>query len=945
MWLVGPIACEVDPHTDLGELGQLILAGVDHQVSRKRMRRRDDIVSASSSAIGDPEILLRPDVCRGSRVRIALVLEGRDASYIDVSPELLAEIIGDGLALHRAGVQVPQGELPVSCVGSPPDSQGLFVVGQARFGEIARWVLSDLGYHVTSLEPGECRARLGEDGVGVIRWAALGRAVCARWQADARVFDAVTIGRKLAARARTAPPEPATREVLAPGEVREPGEDPKLDFGGCELPDGTLDLAEGDLVLGRWAFRRAADEIVEHGPARYASPSHLRRGVVLCAPGGMGKSHLLVRWAAAARRAGYSVLLIDVKGDMADEYGAELGVGEPDVMWFSSEARAALRRPDVNWCRINFLEGLCWPPAGGLDASATEERLDIEWAEIEVKAREVADAVLESAGQSAKQDATFYANRLRWLTGLVSLTILDRFYDTSEPSRCPDLHDLWAVIQSRDRLVGTLARVTVAEHEYEGGRGPGPPYTAESAEQALAYLLSRSSNEDFIGAVTNVQTALEPFGRALKAKTRESGSGPLLRLERLLTGSDPLTAVFAARSADGQVASLLLDLAMRRVPRLVDARLQLKGHRAPLLLLLDEAARIPSFDPYSYATFNRAADAGVVLAYQGVTQIGRSEDVNDLLGVVGLHVHLGAISGPEAREAVLAALGTRRVPITRRSTATGASGSSETSATEMTDVPRLGRVELDALQHAGRHPALVVINPLGGSVAHPRALLTDLNDEVLPPIAPPALRQMPWVRRLARGFPDGERTAELTQLAAFATGSEPYCWIRGDAVAGKSTLLAALCAQAPAKVDVVFYFLDRTRSDADSAHARPAIAGQLFALLESGPAAKHEQELWWTAAAGALAQRGRHLLMVIDGIDNDLGPQAGQPSVAALIGELDPVANAHILIASRRGWTAPDDAPAFAARWTDVRPMELAPGAVGQRRARNAKSTLERLLA
>lgn len=152
------------------------------------------------------------------------------------------------------------------------------------------------------------------------------------------------------------------------------------------------------------------------------------------------------------------------------------------------------------------------------------------------------------------------------------------------------------------------------------------------------------------------------------------------------------------------------------------------------------------------------------------------------------------------------------------------------------------------------------------------------------------------------------RQQELTEIAAFATGGEGYRWLVGGAFAGKSALLyEAVTVGLPDEVDVVCYFLSRRASDATSDRFLAAVVPQLAYLCDVDlPVANvdHYHALWEEAAARA-AQTGRHLLLVVDGLDEDLRSHVSR-SVASLLPTLTG-ANTHVLVASRPRPELPDD--------------------------------------
>jgi WD40 repeat protein len=154
------------------------------------------------------------------------------------------------------------------------------------------------------------------------------------------------------------------------------------------------------------------------------------------------------------------------------------------------------------------------------------------------------------------------------------------------------------------------------------------------------------------------------------------------------------------------------------------------------------------------------------------------------------------------------------------------------------------------------------------------------------------------------------RQEELASIASFATGDEGYRWLAGDAWAGKTSLLAEAATTLPGHVDAVCYFLSRREADADSSRFLAAVIPQLAGLLGvDAPAAElHQFRALWQRAAGQAGLEGRHLLLVVDGLDEDLRPP-GLPSVAALL----PAAvggGAHVLVSSRPHPGLPADVPA-----------------------------------
>ena len=154
------------------------------------------------------------------------------------------------------------------------------------------------------------------------------------------------------------------------------------------------------------------------------------------------------------------------------------------------------------------------------------------------------------------------------------------------------------------------------------------------------------------------------------------------------------------------------------------------------------------------------------------------------------------------------------------------------------------------------------------------------------------------------------RRHDLAAISSFAAGDEGYRWLVGDPWAGKTALLAEVVTALPGNVDVVCYFLSRREADAGSSRFLAAVVPQLASLLDedaSGADVHQFRALWQRAAERATAE-DRHLLLVVDGLDEDLCP-TGLPSVAAQL----PAAvdgYAHVLVSSRPCPELPPDIPA-----------------------------------
>jgi WD40 repeat protein len=225
-------------------------------------------------------------------------------------------------------------------------------------------------------------------------------------------------------------------------------------------------------------------------------------------------------------------------------------------------------------------------------------------------------------------------------------------------------------------------------------------------------------------------------------------------------------------------------------------------------------------------------------------------------------------------------------------------------------------VPLTALEQDPAHPGW------GPGVKDPAAWwarlgvtgLADLQQLPAPPERPPpayweTVRE--FGRTLHQRMPQLlRREQELADIVAFATGGAGYRWLVGGAYAGKTALLyEVVTAGLPDQVDVVSYFLSRRASDADSSRFLAAVVPQLAYLCEVDPPAADRDQFYalWGQAAERAAETGRPLLLVVDGLDEDIRP-TGLPSVASLLPTLVE-GQLHVLVTSRPHPELPIDVP------------------------------------
>ena len=181
--------------------------------------------------------------------------------------------------------------------------------------------------------------------------------------------------------------------------------------------------------------------------------------------------------------------------------------------------------------------------------------------------------------------------------------------------------------------------------------------------------------------------------------------------------------------------------------------------------------------------------------------------------------------------------------------------------------------------------------------------------------AEPAYRATLRQLRARTGVLQG-RDEELAAIGAFAVGrasalappGSQHAWLAGGPWAGKTALLAEAVHALPPEVDCVAYFLTRPTGDADRERFLAAVVPQLAWLLDEDPPAApnvHVFRQLWEQAAQRAADRDRQLLLVVDGLDEDLRP--GGHSVAGWLPGRLPGLPARVLVASRLFPGLPED--------------------------------------
>jgi hypothetical protein len=188
----------------------------------------------------------------------------------------------------------------------------------------------------------------------------------------------------------------------------------------------------------------------------------------------------------------------------------------------------------------------------------------------------------------------------------------------------------------------------------------------------------------------------------------------------------------------------------------------------------------------------------------------------------------------------------------------------------------------------------------------------------LAPHLPIGSRYHQQVRRIAPPELIG-RESELAELAAFsADPASTYRWWRAEAWSGKSALMSWFVLHPPENVRVVSFFVTaRWAEHADRVAFIDNVLEQLATLMDQDlprfltEATKEAYVLGLLEEADtACRDRGEHLVLLVDGLDEDRGVTAGPNahSIAALLPVRIPP-GLRIIVAGRPNPPVPSDVP------------------------------------
>ncbi|MEV6828014.1 hypothetical protein [Amycolatopsis sp. NPDC051102] len=196
------------------------------------------------------------------------------------------------------------------------------------------------------------------------------------------------------------------------------------------------------------------------------------------------------------------------------------------------------------------------------------------------------------------------------------------------------------------------------------------------------------------------------------------------------------------------------------------------------------------------------------------------------------------------------------------------------------------------------------------------------------------------------------RTTELAELAKFCTAPDPspqYVWWRAEAWSGKTALISWFVLNPPSNVRLVPFFITARYAGSDTRDdflnvVNPQLAAILGIDAPKGDGPSEFRGLL-SEAAKLCTGRGEHLVLVVDGLDEDrgTGQAGGARSIAALLPR-NPVDGLRIIVTGRPNpgipSVLPDDHPLHDPKIV----RELAPSPAAEAARHAMEADLDRLL-
>jgi len=361
--------------------------------------------------------------------------------------------------------------------------------------------------------------------------------------------------------------------VLFPGDPTPPGNvSGYYDYRGIATFNEVRQLENEPFALGTAIAKRRGPRL-----SIGLSEAVLARHAAVIGPAGSGKTaNVIVPWIEVALRLGWSVVTVDVKGDLLDSIRQ------------ASAPRGPIGIKPLSWDYNN--------PAGSvsfnwIDALDDEEAVDA-----------AVQAILGKEPKQSTADPYHYRRDYSVLRGLLRVA-------SARPGRGRTARDLLGLLNDQPRMEQVIAK------------GSGEPWADDLSE------IDGMHPTDYRRAISGVATAL----RALNvAKVEAVTTKDELDLDRAL--GQPGLLVIGAPLAGGRLSETICSLMLNLVAQRLDRRLRHGGGPVQVMLMIDEAARIlDRFDFEKVTATARSAGVSVCLALQDIAQIKDENDRSAIL--------------------------------------------------------------------------------------------------------------------------------------------------------------------------------------------------------------------------------------------------------------------------------------------------------------------------
>ncbi len=467
----------------------------------------------------------------------------------------------------------------------------------------------------------------------------------------------------------------ARRGYLAPGDPTPPptATTDYLDYRGVASWHEAQNLDGAQFPLGAFSDLRKG---TSRGPIGLPGEVMNRHAVVV-GPAGSGKTFsLLIPWIYAALAANWSVVAVDVKGDLREDF-----LDFKDAM-----AGGALGARLTKW---DFTDPRQSSPWEWLSELHDDARVDA-----------AITALLGRRPEGSASDPYFYQRDYRTLRGLL-------LFARAAVPRVRTASDLIRLLEDDIELDVLVKR---------------SPRAAGVADLVAAL---RFPQADYPKIISGVITALSVLDiAAVNAVTRSAPIRPSLDLGRAL--DDHHLLIVGAALKGGQVSATLSSLLLNQLAQRFYERFG--QQRRPVLLVIDEAPQIVDrVDIAKLMEVSRSAGVGVVAAMQDVAQIKDENDRSSLLSNAATFAILPGAS-PKSVEEFGKRLGhrferTMGVSVGGARTPFGAGSPTQTLGTEA--VPVLREREIMQPPFAGRSAVIHIKAAELGITAKP--LLVDMQ--------------------------------------------------------------------------------------------------------------------------------------------------------------------------------------------------------------------------